>query len=244
MSFSGTGQADVTAQTSEYNKISFLVQQALALVRTSTLVKVVAVTNTSDVSPIGTVDVLPLVNMTDGAGVSYEHITVHKLPYCRVQGGKSAVICDPCVNDIGVAVFADRDISVVKKTQDQSNPGSWRKHDFADGMYLFTAVSSVTPTQFVQFVTDTEGNPTGINVTDANNNQVVMDDAGISLTDKNNNTIVMNSDGITINGVLFDQSSNVSAIAKLTTTDTTSLAGGAKAVKLSDGSNATKVTAT
>ncbi|MHB8803583.1 MAG: hypothetical protein ACYC5U_12690, partial [Rhodocyclaceae bacterium] len=54
--------------------------------------------------------------------------------------------------DIGVAVFASRDISQVKTTKKQGNPGSHRQYSFADGMYLGGMLNG-TPTQYIQFST-------------------------------------------------------------------------------------------
>jgi len=214
------GQQSLTSSTSPFNSQAFLIDQILGLVRTATLVQVQSCTNDGGLSPVGLVDVLPLVNLSDGQGNSSKHGTLHSLTYCRLQGGSNAVIIDPKVGDIGVAVFSDRDLSSVKAAKAQANPGSWRRFDMADGMYLFGCLNAA-PTQYIQFT-----------------------DTGINITDVNANTIVMNADGITINGVVFDRSQNVSAIAKLTSTDKTSLGGGAQAVKLADGSNATNVTAT
>lgn len=144
------GIARDSAGTQEYSAITALIGIALAKLRTVTLVKVVSVTNNGDVSPVGFVDVLPLVNQLDGAGNSIPHQTLHRLPYLRAQGGADAIILDPKVGDVGIAAFADRDISAVKATKDQSNPGSWRSHDMADGLY-FGGVLNGTPNQYVRF---------------------------------------------------------------------------------------------
>jgi hypothetical protein len=142
----------------DYNAISFAIQQALGKMQTATLVKIVSCTNDGDLSPVGMVDVLPLVNQLDANGQPTPHITVHKLPYMRVQGGSNAVIMDPQPGDIGLAVFASRDISKVKNTKDQANPGSWRQYSFSDGIYMGGMLNG-TPTQFIQYL------PSGINIT-------------------------------------------------------------------------------
>lgn len=211
------GQAGLWAATSDFNKTTFLVQQLLSMVRNATLVQVVNCTNAGEVSDVGFMDALPLVNMMDGLGVSTPHGTVYGLTYCRLQGGKNAIICDPEPGDIGVAVFADRDISAVKKAKKQANPGSRRRNDYADGMYLFGCLNAA-PEQYLRFHT-----------------------GGIELVDKNGNKFEMVADGIKINGVLFDRDKNVSAVADLTATGTGSFGAGTLAVKLSDGSNATKL---
>lgn len=135
---------------SEYNAIRFILRQALATLRTATLVRIVSCTNDGGLSPVGFVDVQPLVNQLDGFGNAVPHVTVYRLPYLRIQGGANAVIIDPQPGDIGVAVFADRDISSVKATRAQANPGSARMFDMADGMYLGGMLNGA-PTQWVRF---------------------------------------------------------------------------------------------
>lgn len=136
----------------EFNAQLFLIRQVLAKVNTATLVKVVSVTNNGGVSPVGFVEVQPLVNQLDGNGNAVPHGVVHNLPYFRIQGGANAVIIDPQVGDIGVAVFAQHDISSVKATKAQANPGSFRRFDMADGMY-FGGYLNGLPSQYVQFNT-------------------------------------------------------------------------------------------
>lgn len=134
----------------EFNAITFLVRQILNRVSTATLVKVVSVTNSGGVSPVGFVDTQPLVNQLDGYGNAVPHGVLHHLPYMRIQGGANAVIIDPQVGDIGIAVFADHDISSVAANKSQSNPGSMRRFDMADGVYIGGLLNG-TPTQFVAF---------------------------------------------------------------------------------------------
>lgn len=215
-----SGQAGTANGNGRLNSTAFLVKQLQALVRTAALVRVTAVYG-GGLAGIGRVDVKQLVNLIDGIGNGSDASEIFELPFARVQGGANAVICDPVVGDIGVAVFADRDISVVKANDGaQSVPGSRRSHNASDGLYLFS-VMGYGPTQYVEFTDD-----------------------GIDIVDKNSNTIVMDASGITINGVLFNRTSDVSGIAKLTSTDDTSLGGGSQPVKLADGTASTKVKAT
>ena len=134
----------------EFNNMAFMVQQALAKMQTATLVRIESCTNSGGLSPVGFVDVTPLVNQLDGQGNPTPHVTIYNLPYFRLQGGANGVIIDPQKGDIGVAVFASRDISQVKATRKQGNPGSHRQYSFADGMYLGGMLNG-TPTQYVQF---------------------------------------------------------------------------------------------
>jgi hypothetical protein len=152
--------------TSDYNAQSFLVWQILRSISGARLVKIMAVTNAGSVSPVGFVDVQPLVNQVDGYKNATPHGTIYHLPYFRLQGGGNAVIIDPQIGDIGVAVIEDRDISSVKANAGQANPGSDRIFDMADGLYIGGFLNGA-PTQYVQF--STAGiellSPTKINLT-------------------------------------------------------------------------------
>ncbi len=134
----------------KFGQIDFIIRQILASVQTATLVKVLSCTNTGGVSPFGLVDVVPMVNQIDAAGNSQPHSTIFNIPYLRLQGGANAVILDPQAGDIGIAVFANRDISKVKNTQAQGDPGSARQFDYSDGLYLGGLLNGV-PTQYIRF---------------------------------------------------------------------------------------------
>lgn len=144
------GAEDVESKTSEYNALFFLVNQILNGRNSATLVQVKAVTNAGELAAVGYVDVQPLVNQLDGRGVAVPHGVVNSLPYFRMQGGTSAIVLDPVVGDIGIAVFADRDISSVKATGKAANPGSMRRADMADGLYMGGFLNAI-PDQFVRF---------------------------------------------------------------------------------------------
>jgi len=145
-----TGQMPVQAPFGEFNRMSFIVQQALSRMQTATLVRIEACTNSGGLSPVGFVDVTPLVNQVDGKGDPTPHVTIFNIPYFRIQGGSNAVIIDPEAGDIGICVFASRDISKVKTTKSQANPDSFRQYSFSDGLYL-GGVLNGTPVQYVQF---------------------------------------------------------------------------------------------
>jgi hypothetical protein len=136
--------------TSEQNEAQFIIRALLGDVRTSMPVKVVSVTNTGNVAAIGRVDIMPLVGQLDGDGQLIPHGTIYDVPYLRLQGGGNAVIIDPVAGDIGIALFCDRDISAVKASKDSAHPGSLRKHDMSDAVYL-GAILSASPTQYIRF---------------------------------------------------------------------------------------------
>ena len=145
-----SGQTQPSTPWGEFNRISFLVGQMLGKVQTCTLVRIEKCTNSGGMSPVGFVDVTPLVNQVDGEGKSVPHETVFNIPYFRLQGGTDAVIMDPKPGDIGVCVFASRDISRVKATKRAANPGSYRQFSFSDGLYLGGMLNG-SPVQYVQF---------------------------------------------------------------------------------------------
>lgn len=151
MSDSGyPGQQQPTDALGDFNSTRAIAFALIAAMNVGTLVKVQAVTNAGDLSPVGFVDVQPLVNQVDGAGKSTPHGALHRLPYFRLQGGTDAIIIDPKVGDLGIAVFADRDISSVSNAKAQANPGSGRRFDMADGLYI-GGVLNGTPSQYIRY---------------------------------------------------------------------------------------------
>src|SRR5262245_24573424 len=120
---------------------------------------VVSCSNAGGVAPWGTVTVQPLISQVAGSGQVVPHKNLFRLPYQRMQGGANAIILDPQPGDIGVAVFASRDISALKKQSaiDQVKdgapgvpPGSARQFDMSDGLYLGGFLNGV-PVQYVAF---------------------------------------------------------------------------------------------
>ena len=142
---------------SEVGRMNYLLQAALSGLRVAMPVKVVKVTNAGGVSAIGQVDVQPLVSAVDGSGKAWPHGIIHNVPYMRIQGGSNGIILDPVVGDIGIASVCDRDISTVKNTGKVSAPGSNRKNDMSDMVYLMTIIGAA-PTQYIEF------NSTGITI--------------------------------------------------------------------------------
>ncbi len=134
--------------TTDYRTLTFFWNAMMSRVRTAHPVVVKAV-HGGGVGPIGTVDVQPLVNQVNGIGQGTAHGTVYGRPYLRWQGGTSAFILDPVPNDIGLLVCCDRDISAVIKTLAQALPGSLRRFNFADGVYVSACASETTPTDYV-----------------------------------------------------------------------------------------------
>lgn len=132
--------------------MSFLLRQFASKTRIATIVQVLAVSNSGGVSPVGTVDIQPMVHQTDGAGNVTALPVVYGVPYMRMQGGTDAVIIDPKVGDIGMALFGDRDLSAVIATKKAAAPGSARRNSLSDALYI-GGILNGTPQQYVQFTT-------------------------------------------------------------------------------------------
>lgn len=90
----------------------------------------------------------PLVGQLDGAGNVITHCVIHGIPYLRLAGGANAVFVDPQIGDIGPFSVCDRDTSSARVNLAPGAPGSLRKHDLSDSIYVTTALSGV-PQQYV-----------------------------------------------------------------------------------------------
>lgn len=143
------GKQGMASGNNPFNQLNFMVTQMLAKLNIATLVQVIAVHPGAGLL-VGFVDVQPLVNQVAGDASAVPHGTIFGVPYFRVQGGANAVICDPAEGDVGFALFADRDLSSVKATGAQANPGSGRRFDMADALYFGGWVTGTAPTSYVQ----------------------------------------------------------------------------------------------
>jgi hypothetical protein len=125
------GLQNINTASSDYNALSFIIQQAIRQqVNTAIVVKVVGVS-------AGYVDVLPLVTQIDGFGEAVQPTTLYKLPYMRYHGGICAVKLDPVIGDIGLAVFAQKDCSSVGVgTTEPQKPASFRENTMGNGFYI------------------------------------------------------------------------------------------------------------
>ena len=140
----------VTAQGSEFNAQAHLVQSMTAQMATATLGLVRAVTP-GGIGAASFVDIQPMVAQADGAGNVTPHGIIHNIPVFRLQAGGNAVILDPAVGDIGIVVFASRDISAVKATRAPAQPGSARRFDMADGLYIGGVLNGAA-SQYIRFI--------------------------------------------------------------------------------------------
>lgn len=134
----------------EFNALVYLVQTLMSSVNVATVVEVVAVRSNGPMGAIGTVDVRPLVEQVDGQGTAWPHATVYNIPFFRLQGGLAAVVMDPVVGDVGLAVICDQDTSAVKGAGRPAPPPTRRRWNYSDGVYLGAILSYEGLTTFVQ----------------------------------------------------------------------------------------------
>ena len=123
-------------------------------IHTATPVRVLAVRPVSD--RVGFVDVIPLIEDTDTNDAVIEQAPIYNVPYLRMQGGPSAVILDPAVDDIGLAAFVERDASALATTLQAGPAATKRAYSSADGFY-FGGFLNGAPTQWVKFLAGAAG---------------------------------------------------------------------------------------
>jgi len=143
------GFTDPTTTQGEWNKQKFVIQQEMSDLNTSLPVRVESVTGVG-VNPVGFVSLKILVDQITGNDMTIPHDVIANVPYVRIQGGSNAVIIDPQVGDIGMAIFCSRDISAVKNARQAAPPGSRRMYSFSDCAYL-GGILNGAPTQYIQF---------------------------------------------------------------------------------------------
>jgi len=164
MTMSNTGQLLRGAARDEYATLDHIVRMILNKSWTSTLVQVKAVRN-DGAGPTGSVDIQPMVHQLTGDGVAVPHATIFNVPYFRLQGGSCAIIIDPSPGDIGIGLFAQSDISAVKKTRAPAPPGSRARFSAGDALYI-GGFLNITPETYLQLVagTATLVAPTAFNI--------------------------------------------------------------------------------
>lgn len=194
---------DGATGANQFDVLRFFFARQQAKVRTATVVQVLSVTTSGAVAPVGFVDVQPLVQQIDGIGNTTNLPPVHNVPYLRVQGGTNAVILDPQVGDLGICVFADRDVSAVKSTKGVAAPASNRSSDLSDALYLGGILNGV-PQQYVQF--DAQG------ITVLSTNAVTLQAPTITLQgdvtvtgSQTNQSTITASGEVTGNGIKLSQ---------------------------------------
>lgn len=149
------GISKASSSTSPYNALHFVVNTLIKnKVNTAIPVRVDSVSAGGASSAVGYVSATPLVCQTDANNNILAPDSLPQLPYCRIQGGAAAIVCDPKPGDIGIAVFSKRDISNVG--QGNTNPvppGSFRQFSEGDGMYI-GGILNQAPSVYVELDPD------------------------------------------------------------------------------------------
>lgn len=161
-----TTKSDYTSG-SVFNMLSYVIDsQIKGMINTAIPVVVTGVEAGGSGSGAGYVSAKPLIMQRDANNNSLPGVSIPKLPYFRYQFGSSAVICDPKVGDIGLAVFAQSDCSGVNGENTEKPANSHRCFDMSDGFYL-GGFWGKKPSVFIE-LTDSDINitaPTKVTVT-------------------------------------------------------------------------------
>lgn len=135
---------------SPINVLDFLLRSIVkGMVNTAIPVRVDAISRPADGSGAGYLSATPLVKMRSASGEALEPVSIPKLRWFRLQHGTAALICDPKPGDVGLAVFAQQDVSTLTGGNSPQQPGSFRCYDMSDGFY-FGGFWGQKPTTFVQ----------------------------------------------------------------------------------------------
>lgn len=132
------GTRDLGTDSSTFNVLNFLIETKIkGMVNTALPVIVTDVQGGGSDNPVGKVSVKPLITQTDAEGNALTTPEIYNLPYFRLQGGKVALVIDPVKDDVGLAIFAQQDVSNLQSGQtDATTPASFRNFDLADGFYI------------------------------------------------------------------------------------------------------------
>ena len=139
----------------EYDKVISQFNSLITNVNTAIPCKVVAIEKQEQrgVNIVGFVDIQLMIEQTNGQKKGNETAIVCNVPYIRIQGGTNAVIIDPEINDLGVAIFASRDITNFKEARRQTPPATWRKFSISDAIYI-GGIRNQKPVQYIHFRND------------------------------------------------------------------------------------------
>ena len=117
---------------------------------TATIVRVDEV-QAGGAGPVGFLTATDLLQQVNGNNEGIPNAPMVNMPYFRLQGGVNAIVIDPKPGDIGIAIFARRDISEAKRNKTQGPPPSLRQFDQSDGLYIGGLLNGA-PSQFIHFL--------------------------------------------------------------------------------------------
>ena len=181
----------------EYDKVISQFNSLITNVNTAMPCKVVAIEKQEQrgVNIVGFVDIQLMIEQTNGQKKGNETAIVCNVPYVRIQGGTNAVIIDPEINDLGVAIFSSRDITNFKEARRQTPPATWRKFSISDAIYI-GGIRNQKPVQYIHFRNDgiEVYSPKRVHITTPT---VLIDSDNTTINTSENTTI--NANNATIN---------------------------------------------
>jgi hypothetical protein len=136
--------------SSEYNVLDFVIRSIVCgLVNTAIPVRVDKVERPAEGGGAGYLSATPLIKMRSAKGDALDVVSIPKLRWFRLQHGTAAIIVDPKPGDIGLAVFAQQDVSALNGGSEPLQPGSFRCYSISDGFY-FGGFWGQKPTTFIR----------------------------------------------------------------------------------------------
>lgn len=135
---------------SPYNALDFMIENAIKQkVNVAIPVRVDSCTAPGPDGAAGYVSATPLIAQRDADGKTLEQVSVPQMPFFRLSCGTAAIVADPQPGDVGVAVFAQSDISGLQAGKSETvAPGSFRSFDMSDGIYL-GGILGQAPTTYI-----------------------------------------------------------------------------------------------
>lgn len=210
------GVANAYANTSDFHKQSFAIDQKIKDVQTAWIGRVDSCTSSEEDSGAGYVYATPMVAQTDAQGNALEMVSVPQLKHSRVQAGVAALVIDPAEGDLGVFVSCKNDSTNIEQgTSEPVVPGSVRTHDMSDSVMVGTVCTQV-PTVYITLRQDNTISvkaPAGYTLeTDAD----IVQTAGGSVTMTAGGSVTINASSITLNGpVTVTDNLNVQGTASI-----------------------------
>lgn len=140
--------------SSEYNAFDFMIRSIIkGMVNTAIPVRVDEIERPLEGAASGYLSATPMVKMRGADGKVLPPVSIPKLRWFRLQHGTAAIICDPKPGDLGLAIFAQQDVSVIDGGTEPVQPGSFRCFDMSDGFYI-GGFWGQTPSTFIHIEDD------------------------------------------------------------------------------------------
>lgn len=139
------GFTDFNTGSNDFNVWQFLIQGALAKIRTAFLVEVINV-----YPEASTVDVLPLVQGIDAEKKELKQPPIYRVPYFSYRGGVNQIKITPSIGDYGFCIASDRDISNLKETGSAGKPATLRMFDARDSLYFGSFLNKQNALNYIE----------------------------------------------------------------------------------------------